>query len=74
MQRDLIHEDEQEAIGHVIDHAFDEGAPPMRTGTDDLVYEDEIAECNAVWMGKKPWQRPADAATADRNNDHEWER
>lgn len=69
-QRDLIYADEQEAIGCVIDHAFDEGAPPMSAGsTDDLVYKDEIAECNAVWMGKKPWERPA-----DRNNDHEQER
>ncbi|MBU2856937.1 hypothetical protein HF289_08640 [Acidithiobacillus ferrooxidans] len=74
MERDLIHEDEQKAIGHVIDHAFDDGSPPMRTGTDDLVYEDEIAECNAVWMGKKPWKKPDADTVPAADHDHDLER
>lgn len=72
-QRDLIYEDELAALDYVVDHGFDEGAPPMYAGTDNLVYADEIAECKAVWMGKKPWEKPAGTAQTA-NNDHEQER
>lgn len=70
-QRDLIREDETAAILDALDRAFD-GMPPEPANS-DLIYIDEMAECDAVWMGKKPWEKPA-ADTTAHNNDHDLER
>ncbi len=56
--RDLIHDDEQATIEHAQDHAFDE----TPAGCSDMIYLDESAAVARVWLGQKPWQKPAAAA------------
>ena len=58
-QPDLIQQDEDMAV---IDHAFD-ASPPPSTGEPDQIHADELAACDAVWMGK-PWEKPAAPAAA----------
>lgn len=59
-QLDPIEQDEQTAVLHALDHAFDEHqtppSPPI--GKPDLIYEDYLRAADAAWMGK-PWEKPA---------------
>ncbi|OCB03405.1 hypothetical protein BBC27_08030 [Acidithiobacillus ferrivorans] len=72
-QQDLIKEDEDMAVWAAIDHAFD-ADPAIHPGQRDQIHADELAACDAAWMGK-PWEKPAASAPiGHNNNDHDQER